>query len=136
MTSSGTAADIAAIKQLTQEHISAMASRDVAKLLQLNSDDVVYLPPGHAPIVGKAAVKEMFEMFFAQFSTIQQSASPSEIEVWGDRAIAWGPEALKLTTESGQVIEMKGHGMSLMQRQPDGSWKFVRGINNLMPVRS
>src|SRR5215831_4986539 len=135
MANSGSPVDFAGVRQLTQEHVNAMASRDVTKLLELNSDSVVYLPPRRDPIVGKAAVKQMFEMFFAQFSSIEQSATPSEIAVYGDHAIAWGPEALKLTTHSGQVIEMKGHGMTLMERHPDGSWKFTRGINNLMPIK-
>lgn len=127
--------EIAAIEGLTREYIAAIERKDIARLIDLNSDDVVYLPPGQAPIVGKTAVRQMFEMFFAQFSSIEQSAATSEIKVFGDRALAWGPEAMKLTTHSGQVIELTGHGMTLMARQEDGSWKFVRGINNLTLVR-
>jgi hypothetical protein len=33
----------------------------------------------------------------------------------------------------GSTIEMQGKGMSILKRQPDGSRKFARGINNTLP---
>src|SRR5262245_59397534 len=135
MPNHGTAADIAAIKNLTEAHLSAMARKDLAGLMELNTDDVVYLPPTSAPIVGKNAVKQMFETVFAQFSSIEQQAETSEIRVWGNIAIAWGAEAMKLMTPTGKVFTMRGYGMTVIERQPDGTWKFARGINNLAVIQ-
>jgi hypothetical protein len=34
----------------------------------------------------------------------------------------------------GREVQLKGHGMSILRRQTDGSWNFARGINNLVPA--
>jgi ketosteroid isomerase-like protein len=54
-----------------------------------------------------------------------------ELEVAGDWAFAWGSETVTLVAQTGgSPIHMQGKGMSILKRQPDGSWKIARGINN------
>ena len=76
----------------------------------------------------------MYRSFLPQFSSIEQTASLEEVEVAGDWAFAWGSESFVLVPRGGgSPIQMQGAGMSILRRQPDGSWKFARGINNTLP---
>lgn len=76
----------------------------------------------------------MFSRFFPQFSSVEQTAVTEEIVVAGDWAFLWGTETFILVPQGGAApIQMQGKGMSILRRQTDGSWKFARGINNIMP---
>jgi ketosteroid isomerase-like protein len=97
------------------------------------TDDVVFLPPNAPAIAGKKAVESLYRTFFAQFN-IEHKATTEEIQVNGDWAFAWGGETLTLIpVAGGPQAQLQGKGMSILKRQPDGSWRFSRGINNMTP---
>lgn len=122
-----------AIRKLTEDWLAAVRRKDIPTLLTMITEDVVFLPPGHPPISGRPAVEAMYAGFFPQFSSVEQTAATEEIVVAGDWAFAWGSETLTLVPQAGTApIQMHGKGMSILRRQSDGSWKFARGINNLM----
>jgi ketosteroid isomerase-like protein len=76
----------------------------------------------------------MYSRFFPQFSSVEQTANPEEVEVAGDWAFIWGTESFVLVPQAGgAAIRMQGKGMTILRRQSDGSWKFARGINNTLP---
>jgi len=126
--------DRLAIEKLNTEWLDAMRTKDVARLLEMVTEDVVFLPPGYPPIRGKKNVEAMYHSFFPQFASVEQTVSVEELQVAGDWAFVWGTEALVLVPQSGSApIEMSGRGMSILRRQPDNSWKFARGINNSAP---
>jgi len=124
--------DVAAIRQLTDDWLTAVKVKDVARLTGMVTDDAVFLPPGFPPIRGKAAVEAMYNTFFSQFSSVEQTAAAEEVEIAGDWAFSWGTETFVLFPKAGgPSIRMQGKGMSILRRQPDGAWKFARGINNI-----
>jgi len=126
--------DKRAIQKLTEAWLAAVRRKDIPALMNLITEDVVFLPPGVPPVRGKAAVEAMFAGFFPQFSSIEQTAATEEVIVAGDWAFAWGSETFTLVPPTGIVpILLQGKGMSVLRRQSDGSWKFARGINNLLP---
>ena len=128
-----TDSDVKAIQQLTERWIAAVNAQEIEPLLSLVTDDVIFLPPSGPPIQGKEAVGDLYRSIFTQFD-FEQSASHEEIEVSGDWAFAWGSEMLTLSPRGGgQPIRMCGKGLTILRRQPDGSWKFARGINNTSP---
>jgi uncharacterized protein (TIGR02246 family) len=125
--------DAEAIQQLTERWIAAVKAKDIDRLLGLVTEDVIFLPPSGPPIKGKKAVGDLYQILFAQFD-VEQSARTEEIEVRGDWAFAWGVEQFALSARGGgQPIHMSGKGLTILRRQPDGSWKFARGINNTSP---
>jgi uncharacterized protein (TIGR02246 family) len=127
--------DQEAIRELTEAWLAAVRAKDVDRLKEMVTDDVVFLPPGFPPIRGKQAVEAMYRSFFPQFSTVEQTVSTEEVQVAGDWAYVWGNEILVLAPKGGGPnIQMQGKGMSILRRQPDGSWKFARGINNAAPA--
>ena len=128
--------DKQAIQDLTQQWLSAMRNKDIASLTNMVTEDAVFLPPGFPPIRGKEAVEAMYRHFFPQFISVEQSAEVEEVEVVGDWAFTWGSESLLLVSQADAApIRMQGKGMSILRRQPDGSWKFARGINNSLPQK-
>lgn len=127
--------DRQAIEQLMTDWAAAVKTKDVARLASMVTDDAVFLPPGFPPIRGKQAVENMYKSFFPQFSTIEQTVVVEELEVAGDWAFAWGSERSVLIMQSGgSTIQMEGKGLSILRRQPNGSWKISRGINNSRPL--
>lgn len=126
--------DEQAIRKLTEDWLAAIRAKDIPGLAGMVTDDAVFLPSGLPPIRGKQAVETMYRSFFPQFSSVEQTVSIEELEVVGDWAFVWGTEKFTLVPQAGGApIEMQGKGMSLLKRQPDGSWKFARGINNSLP---
>ena len=137
MSNANDARDEQAIRKLTEDWLAAVRDRDVARLIGMVTDDVVFLPPGFPPIRGTPAVEAMYHNFFPQFAGVEQAATIEEVEVAGDWAFTWGFESLSLLPKTGGAgIQMQGKGMSILRRQADGSWKFARGINNSAPLRT
>lgn len=126
--------DKQSIRKLNHDWAAAMQAKDIVQLAGMVTDDVVFLPPGFPAIRGKQSVEAMYANFFAQFSRVEQTTSIDEIQVAGEWAFAWGSEKLVLVPKvGGSPIQMQGKGMSVYRRQPNGSWKIARGINNSVP---
>jgi uncharacterized protein (TIGR02246 family) len=122
------------IRNLTEDWLEAVRTKNISRLTDMVTDDAIFLPPGLPAIRGKLAVEAMYNSFFPQFSSVEQRVSIEEVEVAGDWAFAWGTEHFTVLPKAGgPPIQMEGKGMSILRRQADGAWKFARGINNTMP---
>ncbi|HLK66012.1 MAG TPA: SgcJ/EcaC family oxidoreductase [Bryobacteraceae bacterium] len=119
------------ILALLERWRSAIEAKDVAAVLELCADDVVFLPSSGAPVKGKAAVETMYGFLFAQYGKIHQDTAIEEVQVAGDWAFLWGTHELRLTPDSGSPLHLRGQGLSVLKRQPDSTWKLWRGINNM-----
>ena len=125
------ASDRAAIVRLTADWLAAERRQDVPTVLELVTDDAVFLLPNGQGVSGKAAIGNMFRAYFASFSGDHQ-ATTDEVHIAGDWAFAWGREATTLTpVRGGNPIALRGFGLSILRREADGQWRFARGINNL-----
>jgi len=122
------------IRSLSQAWIEAMRAKDIDRLLSMIDDNAVFLPPGSPPVGGRDEITQMLHTFFSRCDP-EQSIDIGEIQICGDWAFAWGAETMKARpVVGGSPLTMRGHGLSILRRQPDGSWKFARGINNLALV--
>ncbi|HVH70654.1 MAG TPA: SgcJ/EcaC family oxidoreductase, partial [Candidatus Dormibacteraeota bacterium] len=125
--------DKQAIRKLTEDWLVAVRAKDIPRLSSMVTDDAVFPPPGFPPIRGKQAVETMYQSFFPQFRSVEQTVSIEEVQVVGDWAFSWGTEKFVLMPQAGGApIEMQGQGMTILKRQPNGSWKYARGINNTL----
>ena len=123
-------ADKAAIRSVVNDNVAAENLGVVSGLLATATDDVVSLPPNEAPLVGKDANRAYWQDFFSRFN-IQGTATTEEIEVVGDRAFVRGIWTYSLTSQGGGEAQQETSSyMLIMQRQPDGSWKWARAIWN------
>ena len=122
------------IRSLSQAWIEAMRAKDIDRVLSMIEDNAVFLPPGSPPVRGRDEVTKMLHTFYSRCNP-EQSIAFGEIQICGDWAFTWGQETMTATPVSGgPPLTMRGHGLSILRRQPDGSWKFARGINNLALV--
>ena len=122
--------DREAIRQLGQDWVEAVHRGDVDRLLDLVTDDVVFMPHDAPSIVGRAAVEQAYRAVFAAFE-VEQTFAPEEIQVGGDWAFVRGTDAIEMKPRAGgDPIAVRGRGISILRRAEDGSWRFARGITN------
>ena len=122
--------DRAAIRQLGQDWVEAVHHGDVDRLLDLLTDDVVFMPHNAPSIVGRSAVEQTYRAVFAAFE-VEQTFVPEEIQVGGDWAFVRGTDAIEMKPRAGGApVVGRGRGISILRRVADGTWKFARGITN------
>jgi len=123
--------DAAAIRELVERWSVAVAERDAAGLARMVDEEAMFLAPGRPAIRGRAAVEALFRQSFAACALVQDFAV-EELHVAGDWAFVIGRDAVAITPlAGGATVHARGMGLSVLRRQPDGSWRFWRGINNM-----
>lgn len=123
-------ADIAAIKNLTENYDAAINSGDLDSWMSLYTDDAVRMQPYMPALSGKDAIRSLMQSFFEKY-TIDLKETIEEVIVAGDWAFARGTFKYTLTPKAGgEPIRDSGKWMALHKRQPDGSWKIHRNIYN------
>jgi uncharacterized protein (TIGR02246 family) len=124
--------DERAIRKLFAEWGDAVAARDVEQLLTLITEDAVFLAPGQEPIRGKVAVEALYRQVLSLYR-FEQNWVFEEIQVLGDWAYCWGRDSVTMTPlgSAEAAVRASGMGLSILRRQPNGSWAVARGINNM-----
>ena len=124
-----------AIREVHSTWIDAVNAGDLARLLTLMTDDVVFLNPGRAPF-GR-------DEFPAGFSTAHQQSRISciseleEVVVVGEVAFTLCRDSLSVTPRAGgEATELAGHRITIYRKQPDGRWLLARDANTLSKVAS
>ncbi len=123
--------DRAAIQQLGRDWVEAVRHGDIDRLLNLVTDDVVFMPHNAPSIVGRGAVEQGYRAVFAAFE-VDQTIAPDEIQVGRDWAFIRGTDVIEMKPRAGGApIVAKARGVSILRRVEGGSWKFARGITNV-----
>lgn len=121
-------ADEQQIRQMMDAWRRLTAERNLAGLLALLADDVVFLTPGNPPIT-----KDDFAAGFRQVSSkarIAATQDVKEIHVSGDTAYAWSHLNVVLTpNDGGQRSESSGYVLTVFRRSPAGTWLLARDAN-------
>lgn len=121
-------ADIDAIKNLGEEGVAAINAGDADRYSNTFTDDAVRMSPGGITI-GKEAIRTQFQAFFKEYSGDFTSRSIEEIVVDDRYAFTRGSVKIKWTpVNEGEVIHENSKFLSILQRQPDGSWKVARFV--------
>jgi uncharacterized protein (TIGR02246 family) len=123
------------IRELVATWMDASRAGDVETVLDLMTDDVVFLVPGR-PAMRKPE--------FATLSRAQsQGSAPridgtseiQEIKVSGDWAFMWTRLRVVATPRDGSpAVERAGHTLTILQKQ-NGRWLLARDANLLAPVQ-
>src|SRR5438270_9821986 len=107
--------DEKAIRQLVTTWLDASKAGDTEKVLNLMTDDVVFLVAGQPPMRGKAA-------FAASQSSLEQfqidaTSEIYEIKVLGDWAYLWTTLSVVVTPRvGGTAIKRSGNTLSILQK--------------------
>jgi uncharacterized protein (TIGR02246 family) len=122
------------IRELIATWMSATRAGDVATVLSLMTDDVVFLVPGARPF-GKQAFAEAMKPGPAAMAVpkFDGHSEIQEIRVVGDWAFMWTRLTVEVTPPVGRPVKRAGHTLSVLQKV-GGRWLLARDANMLTPV--
>jgi len=118
--------DEQAIRELVDTWLKASQAGDLAKVLTLMSDDVVFIVPGREPFGKEAFAAASQQMKGVQF---EGKSEIQELKILGDWA--WMRNYLTVTIRptGGTAMTRTGHTLTILQKKPDGSWIVARDAN-------
>jgi len=119
------------IRDLIATWLRASKDGNLPTVLNLMSEDVVFLIPGQPPMRGREA--------FAAASRAAQGrikldavSDVKEIQVFGDVAYCWTQLAVTVTPlPDGTPKRRSGHTLSILRKTPAGNWVLTRDANML-----
>ena len=118
------------IRQLVDSWIAASKAHDLPTLMDMMTDDVVFMTPGRAPF-GRAEFPADSERM--KGVAIDARAEVQEIEVFGSRAYIRNHVRAELTSPGQAPKRMSGYAMSVLRKEADGRWRIARDANLVMP---
>ena len=125
--------DESAIRKVHSSWIDAVNAGDLARLLTLMTDDVVFLNPGREP-VGQREFSNGF-LIGHQRSWIHCVSEIEEVAVFGEVAYTRCRDSLSVKPRAGgEATQLAGHRITIYRKQPDGLWLLARDAHTLSPV--
>jgi uncharacterized protein (TIGR02246 family) len=118
------------IRKLIGSWIAASNARDLPALMDMMTDDVVFMTPGRAPF-GKAEFAADVERM--KRVSIDARVEVQEIEVFGPRAYVRNHIRVELTSPGQAPKRMSGYAMSVLRKEADGRWRIARDANLVVP---
>jgi len=113
--------------------IDAVNAGDLARLLTLMTDDVVFLNPGQAPF-GRDGFSLAFSAAHQQ-AVVRCMSEFEEVVVVGEVAYTRSRDALSVTRRGGgEATQLAGYRITIYRRQPDGRWLLARDAHTLSPA--
>jgi uncharacterized protein (TIGR02246 family) len=123
--------DEQAIRKLIALWHSATAAGDVDTVLGLMTEDVIFLVAGQPPMRGHSAFERGLRGVLAQHR-IESTGEIQEIEISGSLAYCWSMLTVRVAPiAGGDASVRKGSALSILRRQPNGSWMVARDANML-----
>ena len=120
-------ADERAIRVVIATWMRASAAGDIATVLSLMTDDVVFLVPGQEPFGKDAFAAASIGM---KGLGLEGKSDPREIEVLGDWAFVLNHLEIAMTAD-GTTVRRKGYTLSIFRKGSDGRWRLARDANLL-----
>jgi uncharacterized protein (TIGR02246 family) len=125
--------DEQAIHTVHTTWIAAVNAGDLACLLALMTDDVVYLGPGREPFGRDAFGPGLLGAH--EHNLIHCLSDLEEVVVVGELAHTRCRDSLTVTPRAGgATVALAGHRLTVYRRQADGRWLLARDAHTLMPV--
>ena len=128
------AADRKAIEELHRRDTAATKAFDVETLALLWTNEIVSLPPGQAPLVGRQANRAMLEAARQQSKDVEvlgYEQDWKELTFAGDYAFEWGRFQSAFRVQGKKPVRQTHNVLRILRRHPDGSWKVHRTIWNV-----
>ena len=120
--------DERAIRQVVDTWMAASQSGDLATILSLMTDDVIFMVPGEEPFGKEAFAAASKGMRNIQ---IEGSSEILELKVLSDWAFVRNRVEITATLPSGNTIRRSGYTLTLLRKEIDGQWRLARDANLL-----
>ena len=121
------------IRKLIESWIAASNARDLPALMDMMTDDVVFMTPGRAPF-GKAEFAADSQRM--KSVAIDARAQVQELEIFGPRAYVRNHVRVELTSPGQAPKRVSGYAMSILRKGNDGRWRIARDANLVMPEQT
>ena len=118
--------DERAIRELVETWMDASRRGDTAAVLDLMTDDVIFMTPGREPF-GKDEFRTSSEAMAGM--RMDGTAEVREIEVLGDWAWIRNHIELNLIPPDGEPQRRSGYTLTLLKKGEDGTWRLHRDAN-------
>jgi uncharacterized protein (TIGR02246 family) len=125
--------DEQAIRSLVSKWMAASKSGDLAMVLSLMTDDVLFHVPGREPF-GKEAFTQASQS--AAGAAIEGSADIQEITVLGEWAFMRNRLRVTVTPPGGRSMTRSGYTLTILRKSAGGQWQIFRDANLLAPETS
>jgi uncharacterized protein (TIGR02246 family) len=117
--------DEAAIRNLVDTWMAASKAGDIATVLSLMTDDVVFLVPGREPF-GKEAFAAVSDAM--KNVRVEGKSDIRELRVLGDWAYIRNYIEMTVTPEHGQPMKRSGYTLTILRKE-SGQWRLARDAN-------
>lgn len=113
--------------------MAATKSGDIDRVLDLLTEDVVFLTPGNPPL-NKADFSKASKSLQSSGMVIDSKSDIKEVQVSGDWAFMWAHLSVVISRPQGERIERTGHTLTVFNRQ-NGKWRLARDANLLAAAK-
>lgn len=117
------------IRDVIDAWMKASQEGDLATLMNLMTEDVVFLTPGNPPM--RRDDFEARSKSMAGKIRIEGKSEVQEITVTGDIAICWNYLEMTATPEGSAPVRRAGNILSVFRRGEKGQWRIWRDANML-----
>src|SRR5437868_968654 len=118
--------DERAIRQLVDTWMKASNAGDLAAVLDLMTDDVIFMVPGQEPF-GKQQFRAASESM--RGTAMDGHAEICELEVTGEWAWIRSHIELTVTPPGREPVRRAGHTLSILLKGSDRRWRLFRDAN-------
>jgi uncharacterized protein (TIGR02246 family) len=118
--------DERAIRQVIETWMAATKRRDLAAVLTLMTDDVMFMVPAQEPFGKEAFVATWESMRNMQ---IEATGEILELQVLGDWAFIRNRLDMTVTPPDGNRLRRSGYTLTLLRKDTDDQWRLARDAN-------
>jgi uncharacterized protein (TIGR02246 family) len=118
--------DERAIRELVDTWMEASRRGDTEIVLDLMTDDIIFMTPGREPFGKDEFCAQSEEM---RGVMIDGRAEIRELRVLGDWAWIRNRIDLTVTSSEGEQTDRSGYTLSILNKGVDGKWRLVRDAN-------
>lgn len=121
------------IRELVQTWMTATKAGDIQTVLNLMTDDVVFMTPGNEPF-GKEVFAATAEQMKDALQVMEGTNDIREIQVLGDWAYLRNYIEITMTMpDSPTPVHRSGYTLTILRKEPNGRWRIARDANLLAP---
>jgi uncharacterized protein (TIGR02246 family) len=117
--------DEAAIHKLVDTWLAASKAGDIATVLSLMTDDVIFMAPGREPF-GKAAFAAASDAM--KNVRMEGRSEIRELQVLVDWAYIRNHIEMTITPEGGDLVRRSSYTLTILRREA-GEWRLARDAN-------
>lgn len=116
------------IRQVVETWFAASRRGDTAAVLDLITDDALFMVPGQEPF-GKAAFAAASKAM--EGVQINGESEIVELQVLGDWAFIRNHIDINASLPDGRTVHRAGYTLTLLRKETDGQWRLARDANLL-----